>query len=112
MFKMLFTALVSPHLEYAQSVWSPYLEKHTEAIEKVQRRAAKRLPELANMTYEDRLRALKLPTLCYRRYREDIIEIFNITHGFYDNLVDDNFPNLKENNVNTRGHTYKIDKKA
>ena len=112
MFKMLFTALVRPHLEYAQSVWSPYLKKHIEAIEKVQRRASKRVPELDNMTYEDRLRELKLPTLCYRRYRGDMIEIFKITHGFYDNLVPENFLNLKENKVNTRGHTYKIDKKG
>ena len=105
MFKMLFTALVRPHLEYAQSVWSPYLKKHIEAIEKVQRRAFKKVPDLTNMTYEDRLRELKLPTLCYRRYRGDMIEIFKITHGFYDNLVTENFLNLRENKVNTRGHT-------
>ena len=79
MFKMLFTALVRPHLEYAQSVWSSYLKKkHIEAIEKDQRRASKRVPELANMTYEDRLCELKLPTLCHRRYRGDMIEIFKI----------------------------------
>ena len=41
-----------------------------------------------------------------------MIEIFKITHGFFDNLVTDNFLNPKENNVNTRGHTYTIDKKG
>ena len=41
-----------------------------------------------------------------------MIEIFKITHGFYDNLVTESFLNLRENKVNTRGHTYKIDKKG
>ena len=90
MFKMLFTALVRPISNTLNQSGAHTWKKHIEAIEKVQRRASKRVPELANMTYEDRLRELKLPTLCYRRYRGDMIEIFKITHGFYDNLVTEN----------------------
>ena len=33
-FKLLFTALVRPHLEYANSVWSPQLVKFIEAVKK------------------------------------------------------------------------------
>ena len=40
-FKKLYVALVWPHLEYGQSIWSPYLRKHINAIEKVQMRATK-----------------------------------------------------------------------
>ena len=34
-----FTAFVRPHLEYAQSVWSPYLPKYIDELENVQIRA-------------------------------------------------------------------------
>ena len=37
MFVLLFKALVPPNIEYAQSVWSPYLKKHIHMIENVQR---------------------------------------------------------------------------
>ena len=41
-----------------------------------------------------------------------MIEIFKITHGVCDNLVTDNFLNLKDNNANSRGYTYRIDMKG
>ena len=37
----LYNTLVRPHLEYAASVWDPHVTKHKQAIEKVQRRAAR-----------------------------------------------------------------------
>ena len=75
-FRRLYTAFVRPHLEYAQSVWSPYLEKHIKMIENVQIRATKSVDGLSHLEYEERLRKLKLPTLKYRRKRGDMIEIF------------------------------------
>ena len=42
---------------------------------------------MSDLSYEDRLRALKLPSLGYRRVRGDMIEVFKITHGFYDPQV-------------------------
>ena len=44
------------------------------ALENVQRRATKKIPGFKNMSYEDRLQKLKLPTLAYRRKRGDMIE--------------------------------------
>ena len=37
----LYNTLVRPHLEYAASVWDPHVTKHKQAVEKVQRRAAR-----------------------------------------------------------------------
>ena len=36
------------------------------------------------MSYPDRLRKLKLPTLANRRIRGDMIEIYKLLHGKYD----------------------------
>ena len=60
-FRRLYTALVRPHLEYAQAVWSPYLAKHINMIERVQIRATKLVDGMGNMEYEERLGQLKLP---------------------------------------------------
>ena len=37
----LYKSLVRPHLEYTNSVWSPYKKGYVEVIEKVQKRATK-----------------------------------------------------------------------
>jgi hypothetical protein len=64
-FCLLFKSLVRPILEYVSSVWNPYKTKDIEAIENVQRRATKMLPDMKDFTYEERLRKLKLPSLRY-----------------------------------------------
>ena len=69
MFRALFVALVRPHLEYGNQVWCPYKKKDVKIIETVQRRATKLVPTLKNLSYEERLRKLDLPTLAYRRSR-------------------------------------------
>ena len=40
-----------------------------------------------NLSYEERLRALKLPTLAYRRLRGDLIEVYKIMSGKADSEV-------------------------
>ena len=68
-FLRLYKALVRPHLEYANSVWAPRFKRQVEVIENVQRRATKLIPDFKDLTYEERIRKLKLPTLKYRRLR-------------------------------------------
>ena len=71
-------------LGYASSVWAPNKAKYIEQIEGVQRRATKQLPGMSNLSYPERLRKLKLPTLSYRRARGDMIELYKIISGKYD----------------------------
>ena len=77
----LYTALVRPLLEYCVQVWSPYKKKYIELLEGVQRRATRMIPRLKKMTYDERLKRLKLPRLYDRRIRGDMIETYKIMSG-------------------------------
>ena len=57
-FKLLFTSLVRPIVEYANPVWSPYRIKHVDMIENLQRRATKMLPGMDQLSYPERLEKL------------------------------------------------------
>ena len=104
-FKYLFQALVRPHIEYAEAVWSPFKEGDIEKIENVQRRATKQVPTLLkNMEYNERLKKLKMPTLKYRRMRGDMIEVFKIINDIYDPLTTVDMFELNTTS-NTRGHS-------
>src|SRR5208282_235088 len=107
--KQLFTALIRPHLEYANVVWHPYLKKGIEMLEGVQHRATKMVPGLAKFSYEERLRRMDLPTLVYRRARGDAIEVFKYMNKIYKVNGPELLP-LHEttSGVRTRGHALKL----
>ena len=75
-FKKLYVAFVRPHLEYAQSTWSPYLRKHINAIENLQMPATKYLDGFNQLSFTERLQRLNQPTLAHRRKHGDMIEVF------------------------------------
>ena len=110
MFKQLFTSMVRPHLEYAAAVWNPHLQRHITEIENVQRRASKMVPGLKELSYPDRLRILNLPTLSYRRYRGDMIEMYKLTHELYDDDVAGDFLDMLDSRA--RGHPYRVYKRG
>ena len=107
MFMILYKTMVRSHLEYAAPVWSPHTWKLAEELEKVQRRATKRIPSLANLEYEERLRQLKLPTLVYRRLRGDMINVYKYLNKIYDT---ETCLLPQEKNDRTRGHQKKLRK--
>ena len=53
-------------------------------IENVQRRATKQLPGFKELSYSERLKKVKLPTLSFRRVRGDMIELYKNLNDKYD----------------------------
>jgi len=74
---LLYKALVRSHLEYANTVWSPYKQYLIEEVEKIQKTATNLVYECKYLPYTERFKYLKLPTLKYRRHRGDMIETYN-----------------------------------
>ena len=79
-------------------------------MNKIQRRATKLIPELRDLTYEERLKECGLTTLETRRLRGgDQIEVFKILNG-YENIDSNIFFEIKESKI-TRGLNYTLVKK-
>ena len=56
-------------LNKIKSNQNPHTVKYIESIEGVQRRATKMIPEIKKLSYPERLKYLRLPTMAYRRSR-------------------------------------------
>ena len=72
---VLFKTMVTPHLEYLNTVWGPTSRADQDAIDQVQRRATKLIHSVCHLIYQDSLRSLKLPSMYYRRLRDDVITV-------------------------------------
>ena len=82
LWKTLYVSLVRPHLEFASSVWNPYLKGDIKMIEKVQRRATKIPSQMRDLPYDKRLSMWGLTALDDRRVRGDLIQMFKFTNGY------------------------------
>ena len=105
--KSLFCALVRPHLEFCNVVWSPRLAKDRGLIESVLRRATKLVSHVKDLPYEERLAKLKIPSMSYRRARGDMIEVYKYVNEFYS--VKQKPFQFEESSI-TRGHRFKLKK--
>ncbi len=86
--------------------WNPYKKGLIRDIETIQKRATKLIRACKDLSYKDRLLFLPLPTLKYRRFRGDMIEVYKILNGFYDAKV---VPPLERNlDSRTRGNSLKL----
>ena len=108
MMSQLYKGLVRPHLEHANVVWSPQYAKDAKLLESVQQRATKMVPELKNLEYEERLKAMNLPSLVYRRRRGDLIEAYKYKHQICNVNSEGLLP--KKNYDKTRGHAHMLKK--
>ena len=102
----LFKAIIRPILEYGNMVWYPYKRKHIDLIESIQRHYTRCIIGMKDLCYEDRIKILKLPSLEYRRFRGDMIEVYKITHKLYDPITTNSL--LTINITNTRSHEFKL----
>ena len=108
-FLKLFKSYIRPILEYANVVWSPILQRDKELLEKVQRRATKKVLGYRTQNYQTRLRCLNLTSLEQRRKRGDLILVYKIFHN--PNMC--HLKTLFELNTNQlRGHVYKLKKQS
>ena len=62
--------MIRPRLEYAAVVLSINAKKDIRKLERIQKVATKMVPELSELTYEDRLKEMGLLALQDRRERE------------------------------------------
>ena len=76
-----------------------------QAIEKVQHRATKIIPELRHYSYQERLQRLSLPSLVHRRLRGEMIFLYQLTHQYFSIDITSL---LQYQSSITRGHCYKI----
>ena len=69
LWRRLYTAYVTPHLEYAMAAWSRHTKKCYQIIEKFKENAAKTSNLLNKLSYEEELNNLSLMTLKVQRER-------------------------------------------
>ena len=105
---LLYKALVRPHLEYGNVLWGPFNREDQRLLERVQRRATKLVSNIRILTYPERLRRLRLPSLYYRRRRGDMLMIYQLLQGQVD-LDPDDFVS-RSSVTTTRGHSQKLSK--
>ena len=65
----LYKVIIRPHLEYCIQVWRPHRKKDIDTLERIQRRATKMIPELRDLSHDERLKECGLTTLETGRLR-------------------------------------------
>ena len=105
-FLILYNPIFRPHIEYATVVWSTQFKKDINSLENVKRPATRLVDFVKNLGYADRLKALGLPTLEYRREQADLIQVYKIINNI-DCVDQDKFFTMSMNRT-TRGHSKEI----
>ena len=79
-----FRSYVTPVINYASSCWNPRFRKDINAIERVQRGFTKRLAGMRNLSYQERLNSLSVPSLSSQRTITDLVFTYRCMHGGVD----------------------------
>lgn len=86
--RLLYCALVRPHLEFASVVWTPHRTKFCQIIERIQNRSLRRVSFFTDSpmhffdhSYEIMLNKLRLTKLERRRIFSDLLFLFKLISG-------------------------------
>ena len=79
--RQFYLSCIRPHLEYACTVWDPYLAKERTLLEAVQKFVCKVCCKNQNMDYESMLGHLSIPTLQQRRLQLKASMMYQFVHG-------------------------------
>ena len=102
----MYATYVRPHLEYCAPIWSPYLVRDIQVLEKVQKRATKLVKGYEKLPYEQRLKSLGIYTLFCCHQRGDLIEVFKILNSYYNINPTQFF--IPSDVISSRGHSMKL----
>ena len=83
---LLFKSLVLFRVDNGSQLWSPHHKQHICLIEKIQHSFTKHIDGMKDLSYPERLRALKLCSLQRRRDRYIIIYMWKIVEKVVPNL--------------------------
>ena len=79
--KLMWKSLVQPNIDYCSQLWMPFKSGEMEKIENLQKQFTKRIPEVKNLSYWDRLKKLKMLSQERRMERYRIIYTWKILEG-------------------------------
>lgn len=102
-----YTTYVRPILEYATTIWSPYLNKDKIKVERVQRFFTRMICQRCKIpysSYNDRLYKLNISSLEYRRLEFDLMFLYKLLNDLLDINAKDFFY-FNETHYNTRSHS-------
>ena len=83
----LFNSLIRTKLEYCCEIWCPYLMKHINTLEQIQRSFTHRIDGMQDFDYWERLSILKITSLQRRREKLIILHIWKILNNIYPNSI-------------------------
>ncbi|KFP90454.1 hypothetical protein N311_01475, partial [Apaloderma vittatum] len=105
------SALVRPHLEYCVQFWAPQFKRDRDLLQRVQRRATRMIKGLGHLSYEDRLRELRLFSLLSlekTRLWGDLTAAFQYLKGPYKKAGEGLFTRACSDRM--RGNGWKLEK--
>ena len=102
----LFKTHIRPLLDYCSCLWNTGFVEDVRKLERVQRRWTKRIDNLGEMGYAERLCKLDLFSVQGRLLRSDLIQYWKVMNAHCSIPVDSMF--AQPQNAPTRGHKLKI----